>query len=102
MLEKIINWLENNLQPCFYKKFIGIDCPGCGMQRSIIELLKGNLYESFVFYPALFPIVFMLIFLFLHLIFKYKNGANILKWTFIINVIIIFGNFIYKTWIGTC
>jgi hypothetical protein len=66
------------------------------MQRSFIELLKGNFYESFVLYPALLPTMFLLTFLVLHLIFKFKNGANILKIVFIINASIMVLNYIYK------
>jgi len=29
----------------------------CGFQRSFIELLKGNFYESFTIYPAMLPII---------------------------------------------
>ena len=79
----LIAWLESHLGPCFYKSHFGVECPGCGMQRSFIELLKGNFVESFLLYPALFPIIFTLIYLVLHLIFKYKNGALILQISFI-------------------
>jgi len=93
---KLIEWLEAHMMECSYKKYLGVECPGCGMQRSFIELLKGNFYESFVLYPALSTTIFLMIFLILHLIFKFKNGANILKITFIINVIIMVLNYIYK------
>ncbi len=78
-----IHWLENHMGSCFYKSHFGVECPGCGMQRSFIELLKGNLTESFFLYPALLPIIFTLVFLILHIIYKYKNGALILKISFI-------------------
>jgi hypothetical protein len=96
MLEKVIHWLESHLKPCSFKEAFGIDCPGCGLQRSVIELLKGHLWESFLLYPALMPIITMFIFLFLHLIFKFKWGAFILKVMFIMNASIIFLHYIYK------
>ncbi len=74
-----------------------MDCPGCGMQRAIIELLKGNIWESILLYPALLPTIFLFIFLILHLIFKFKKGALILKISFIFTVSIIIINFIIKT-----
>ncbi|MFH2096897.1 MAG: DUF2752 domain-containing protein, partial [Bacteroidota bacterium] len=92
----IIDWLERNQSPCFYKKYFGLECPGCGMQRSFIELLKGNVWESIQMYPALIPTIFLFIFLILHLIFKFKKGAAILKFSFIFTVSIIVINFIYK------
>ena len=84
------------MQACFYKKYMGIECPGCGMQRSFIEFLKGNFHESFVLFPALFPVVAMLVYLILHVIFKFRKGAEILKILFISNTIIIVLNYVYK------
>ncbi|HAF28742.1 MAG TPA: DUF2752 domain-containing protein [Bacteroidales bacterium] len=96
MLENIINWLESHQQACFYKKHFGIECPGCGMQRAFIEMLKGNFYESFILFPALIPTIFLITYLILHLIFKFRNGANMLKILFIINTSILVLNYIYK------
>lgn len=96
MLDKLIRWLESHQQACFYKKYLGVECPGCGMQRSFIELLKGNFVESFVLYPALLPTIGLIGYLFLHLLFKFKNGANVLKNLFIINAIIVVLSYIYK------
>ena len=96
MLEKLIKWIESHQQACFYKQNFGVECPGCGMQRSLIELLKGNFYESLVFYPALIPTVFLVLFLILHLVFKFRNGANILKIMFIVNTSIVVLSYIYK------
>ena len=96
MFEKFIHWLESPQQACFYKKFIGVECPGCGMQRSFIELLKGNFTDSFILFPALIPTILLVTFLFLHLIFRFKNGANALKYFFIINTSIVVLSYIYK------
>lgn len=92
----LIAWLEHNLFSCFFVKYLGIECPGCGFQRSLIALLKGDVSESFQLYPALLPVLGMFLFLVMHLVFKFRNGANILKYTFIFNAIIIFGNYILK------
>lgn len=96
MFENIIKWLESHQQACFYKKFLGVECPGCGMQRSFIELLKFEFIESFILYPALIPTLMLIIYLVLHLLFKYENGANILKILFIINTTIVVLGYIYK------
>ncbi len=69
---------------------------GCGMQRSFIELLKGNFLESFMLYPALLPLIAMIVFLPLHLIFKFKNGATILKYAFIFNISIVVISYVIK------
>lgn len=79
----MLHWLESHMMPCFYKKYFGVDCPGCGMQRSAIELLKGNFAESLHLFPALIPIMIMVGFLGLHLVFKFENGGTWLKYIFI-------------------
>jgi len=94
MLLSFVGWLERNSLPCFYKKYLGIDCPGCGMQRAFIELLKGNFLESLKIYPALFPTFFLLAYLVLHLIFKFQKGALVLKISFIFTVSIIVIHFV--------
>jgi len=94
MLLSLTDWLERNMFPCFYKKYLGIECPGCGMQQALIELLKGNFIDSLKAYPALLPIIFILVYLILHLIFKFEKGAFYLKISFIFIVSIIVINFI--------
>ena len=96
MWQNLINWLENHQAACIYKKFLGIRCPGCGMQTSLIALLKGNFIESITEYPALIPTVLMFIFLILHLIFKFKNGSKILFSLFILNLLLILTNYFLK------
>ncbi len=91
-----MEWLESHLIPCFYKSLFGIECPGCGMQRAFIELLKGNFIESIKIYSPLIPILVMFIFLILHLIFKLKKGATILTFMFIFAISFIMINYIYK------
>lgn len=75
---------------------LGMNCLGCGLQRSFVLLLKGNLAESFLMYPALIPMLFMMSFLIAHLIFKFKNGAKTLQYFYILNIILIITNFIIK------
>ncbi len=82
--------------PCPYKHFLGIDCPGCGMQRSIIELLNGNIISSIQIYPPLIPMILLLLFLILHLKFKFKRGAKSIKYFFIFVVIIVIINYTLK------
>jgi len=92
----MIEWWEKHMIPCPVHKLTGYECPGCGMQRAIIELLKGNLWESIHYYPALLPLIFMYVYLILHLKFDFKNGGKILKFVFIFNAIIISLSYILK------
>ncbi len=58
----MIHWLQHHLLPCPFKNLTGIDCPGCGFQRSVIELIQGNIKQSFTLYPPAIPILLVLIY----------------------------------------
>lgn len=74
---------------CPYKYLTGIDCPGCGIQRSFLLLIKGEFIQSFLLYPALIPLLIMILYLILHLTFRFSKGAIFLKSLFIVNSFII-------------
>lgn len=79
----ISNWLETHQLPCLFKTVTHFDCPGCGMQRSFILLIKGDITGSFFMYPALVPLILLFAFLIIHLTFKIKRGASVLKYSYI-------------------
>jgi len=95
MLEHLTDWLESHMRTCTIREHTGIYCAGCGLQRSVIALLKGHIMESLILYPALIPILLMFTFLFFHLVFRFRSGASILKYMFIGNVSIVFMHYIY-------
>lgn len=90
----IIHWFEHHQGACFYRKYLGISCPGCGMQTALINLLKGNIIDSIKAYPAFIPMIILVVFLLLHIIFRFRYGAFIIKYLFIFTVILIVGNYI--------
>lgn len=92
----IISWLEKHQLPCLFKKLTHFDCPGCGMQRSLLLLLNGDLLNSFNMYPALIPVILLFGLLVLHLVFKLKNGTTLLKYSYIFCAGIILLSYIYK------
>lgn len=96
-LLNIITWLQEHQLPCLFKTITHFDCPGCGLQRSFILLLSGNIADSFMIYPALLPIFFLFFFLVIHLTNKIKNGAVILKYLYFFCAGIVLISYIYKT-----
>ena len=90
----LISFLEENMLSCQWKDQFGVECTGCGMQRSIIHLLKGEFVEAFYIYPAIYTLIILFIFLALHLKFDFKQGHKILLFLFIINLAIMLTNFI--------
>lgn len=91
-----LDWLEHHLLPCPTKHFFGVECPGCGMQRAIIELLRGNLVESIKLYPPLIPMLLLLVVLVINIKVNSAVWQKVLKYFFIANVAIILINYIFK------
>ena len=91
----IISFLEKNLFSCQMKQ-LGVECTGCGMQRSLIHLFRGEFVDAFYMYPAVYSLIGMFVYLGLHLKFNFKKGHSIILYLFIINIIIILTNYIVK------
>ncbi|MEJ7739123.1 MAG: DUF2752 domain-containing protein [Chitinophagaceae bacterium] len=91
-----VYWLEANMLSCPSKKYLYIECPGCGLQRSFLALLKGDLMNSFLLYPATIPILAMIGFTALHLKCKFKTGATIILYLQMSIAIIMAVFYIYK------
>ena len=89
-------WLQDNMFSCPSKKYLHIECPGCGFQRSCIALLNGHLQNSLLLYPATIPLLLLLVFTLLHLKYKFIHGAAAIKYlqTGVAFVIVVF--YIYK------
>jgi Protein of unknown function (DUF2752) len=92
----VLKWLETHQLPCPVKYFLHIDCPGCGLQRSFIELLSGNFLASFRLHPVTVPLLLFLIFSALHLNRKFKKGNTIVIYSYIFIALIVLSNYIYK------
>lgn len=92
----VVDWMGNHMIPCPSKKLFHFDCPGCGMQRSFLALLEGDLGKSLQLHPATIPLLFLVLFSMLHLKFDYKHGAQVIKWTQLGCAVIILIFYIYK------
>jgi Protein of unknown function (DUF2752) len=92
----ITNWLEEHQLPCMFKSITHFDCPGCGMQRSCIALLKGDIAQSFKLYPALLPMILFFLFLLLNNTLYIRNYVKIMKMGIASIFIIILVSYIYK------
>ncbi len=92
----MIEWLEHHLFTCFFKAHFGIDCPGCGLQRAFISLLKGNLSESLHYHAALIPFMLTIFLLIGQILLKRDNGAKYVMWAFILTCAVTFVQFIVR------
>src|SRR5688572_26255843 len=81
---------------CLSKQYFGVECPGCGAQRSLVCLFKGEFLDSLALYPALIPFFVFMIVSALSLI---KPISLNTKWVLIVAVItfsLMIGQYILK------
>jgi len=94
--------LQDYMLPCMNKKLFGVECPGCGMQRSAALLFKGEFAEAFFMYPGIYPLLFLLLFILTSFVVdirferQIKIGLGILTGITIITSYIIKMNFIFN------
>ena len=67
--------LEEYMLSCPTKKFLGIDCLGCGTQRAIVLVFEGKFVEAFQMFPAVYFMLSFLFFAALNFIDRKRNYA---------------------------
>nr|WP_294791533.1 DUF2752 domain-containing protein [uncultured Mucilaginibacter sp.] len=94
-----ISWLRDHLLPCPFKYITGLDCPGCGFQRSLLALVQGNLSESFRLYPPTIPLLLFFLYGIADRFFKLDNEKGLVKKSlFIVVGWVILINYGIKLW----
>lgn len=81
---------------CPSKKFLGVECLGCGAQRAILLVFEGKFTEAFQMYPAVYTLLLFFFTLGLSFIDKKRKYGNILMIMIIINLIIMVIGYMYK------
>ncbi|MEZ4797326.1 MAG: DUF2752 domain-containing protein [Flavobacteriaceae bacterium] len=87
---------EDYMLPCLTKKFFGIECFGCGFQRSAVLLFQGEFVAAFKMYPAIYTLLLFAGFLVTNMFFKFKNEERIKLILVVLNIVIIVTNYIIK------
>src|SRR5680860_131224 len=88
--------VKDYMLPCMTKQFLGFDCPGCGLQRSIVFLLQGDFVAAFKMYPAIYPMVLLFSFIGLKHIVSIRFENKITFGLLLATFLTIFTNFILK------
>lgn len=88
--------MEKYMIPCVFKKIFGIECFGCGTQRSLVLLLQGDFVAAFKMFPAIYTTLLFFVFLGLHFYDKSRNYSKIVIGLATINAIIMVISYIYK------
>ena len=88
--------IEDYMLPCLTKKFLGYECMGCGIQRSVSLLLKGQFLDAFFMYPAIYPLIVLLVILAYNHFFSLKNANYIIRGLIILTISTIFISYFIK------
>ncbi len=88
--------MEEYMVPCMNKKLFGIECFGCGTQRSFWMLLQGDFVGAFKMFPAIYTTILLFAFIGLHFIDKSRNYKNMIIGLAIANAVIMVVSYFYK------
>ncbi|AEM69354.1 hypothetical protein Murru_0298 [Allomuricauda ruestringensis DSM 13258] len=88
--------LENYMLPCLNKKILGVDCPGCGLQRSVDLLLHGEFVAAFQMYPAIYTIIPLFAMVISNKVFNLKVDNRLITGLGAATVALILINYIIK------
>jgi hypothetical protein len=88
--------MEEYMVPCMNKSIFGIDCMGCGIQRSLLLFLDGEFVSAFEMFPALYSTFLFFIVVFLHFVDKSRNYLKLLIVAAVFNSLILLIAYAYK------
>ncbi len=92
----LLSDLEKYMLPCLNKKLLGIECMGCGLQRSFSLLIQGEFVAAFKMYPAIYTLVLLFLVVGVNTFKPFKFSNKIIITLAILNVVIIVGSFAFK------
>ena len=81
------------LLPCAWKQLFGISCPACGLQRALLLIAQGKVWESVMMFPVLFPglIVAGILFAAYH-----RKQRTVVRWCYIALLTLSAFNLVYQ------
>lgn len=88
--------LEQYMFPCLNKKLFGFECLGCGLQRSAYLLVHGDFIAAFKMYPAIYPLILLVLFIGLNFFYKFEKSNRIINILAVITIVTIVVSYIIK------
>lgn len=81
---------------CPSKKFLGIECLGCGAQRAIMLVFEGKFSEAFHMYPAVYTLLLFFLTLGVSFTDKKRKYSGVLMALVVVNLAIMVISYYYK------
>ena len=82
--------------PCLSKQLLNMECFGCGLQRSLVLLVKGEFVAAFYMYPPIYPLLLLVLFFVFKPYLKLKNTERIKITLVVLTIAFIVINYIIK------
>lgn len=97
----MLEWLEAHQISCLFKETFGTDCPGCGLQRALLLLVKGELWASVCIWPGVIPLLIFLLLILVRICGVKKISDGMLKKVGFVCLIIILISYLLKLIVKT-
>jgi hypothetical protein len=88
--------MEEFLFPCINKQLTGLECYGCGAQRATLMLIRGNFFGALIMFPAIYPILMLLVFSILDMRLRFKYAFQIKISLILISATVVLVSYLYK------
>ncbi|WP_265129828.1 DUF2752 domain-containing protein [Chryseobacterium oranimense] len=88
--------IEDFMLTCPSKKFLGIECLGCGAQRAVMLVFEGRFSEAFHMYPAVYTLLLFFLTLGMSFMDKKRKYGGILMIMIAVNLVIMIISYYYK------
>ncbi|MDO5616890.1 MAG: DUF2752 domain-containing protein [Cruoricaptor ignavus] len=88
--------LEDYMLSCPTKKYLGIDCLGCGTQRALALILEGKFLEAFQMFPAIYSMLFFGFFILMNFIDKKRDYSKVIILFAVITAVTMIVSFFIK------
>jgi len=88
--------MEEYLLPCLNKQLFGLECYGCGGQRSVLLLLKGDFHGALLMFPAIYPILILLVFVLFNLFYKFQYDYYIKIGLILLTGFVLITSYLFK------
>ncbi len=96
LLSLLLRFPEDYMLPCLSKQLFDLECFGCGLQRSVYLLFKGEFIAAFKMYPAIYPLIVLFFFIGVNMFFKFKKSTKIINILAIVTIATIIISYLIK------
>ena len=87
---------EEFMIPCINKTLFGVECMGCGTQRSLLLIFQGEFLQAFYMYPPIYTVLLFFGSIGLHFFDKSRNYSKLIITLAILNAAIMVVSYFYK------